>query len=129
MSSEYESFDKLEVCDDLSEPVRNPNDKKLAFCGERSSVTLYNQKRKRNSTTLQLLGTNTDVATENEVSVSTEQNVAQQLHSKHKTVSSGCIENTENKMKKLCGRIVEKSPNLLIMMMYDSTTFQEDWIK
>ena len=44
----------LLVSDDLSEPRRTPDDKKLEFCGERNWETLYNQKRKRNSTVLQI---------------------------------------------------------------------------
>ena len=62
----------------------NPGDTKLVFRGERSSVTLYKQKRKRNSTALQLLEKNSNVATENDVSESREQNVAQRLSSKRK---------------------------------------------
>ena len=56
MWTRYGSFGKLEVSDDLSEPDRNPDDKTFGFCGERSSVTLYKQKLKRNSTALQLVG-------------------------------------------------------------------------
>ena len=67
MWAQYGSFGKLEDFDDNSEPVGNPDDKKLAFCGERSSVTFYKQKRKRISTALLVLGNNTNVATENEV--------------------------------------------------------------
>ena len=65
MWTQYESLDKLEVSNDLWETDRNPDDKTLVFCGERSSVTLYKQKRKRNSTALHLLGGSSDVATEN----------------------------------------------------------------
>ena len=61
-------FWKLEVSDDNSEPGRNPDAKKLEFCGKRSSVTLYKQKRKGNSTALLLLGENSYVAySENDV--------------------------------------------------------------
>ena len=48
--TQYGSFGELEVSDDLLEPERNLDEKKLKFCGERSSVMLYKQKRKRNST-------------------------------------------------------------------------------
>ena len=75
--TQYVSFGKLEVSDDLLEPGRNLDEKKSDFCGERSSVTLYKQKRKRNSTALQLLGGNSDVATEDDVSESRELNVVQ----------------------------------------------------
>ena len=40
---QYGRFGKLEVSHDLREPVRNPHEMKLEFCGERSSVTLYKQ--------------------------------------------------------------------------------------
>ena len=70
MGTQYGSFGKLEVFDDLLLPDRNLDEKKLDFCGEKSSVTLYKQKRKRNSTALQLLGEYSDVATENDVSES-----------------------------------------------------------
>ena len=66
MGTQYGSIGKLEVSDDLLEPDRNQDEKKLEFCGERSSVTLYKQKRKRNSTALQLLE-NWDVATKNDL--------------------------------------------------------------
>ena len=52
---QYGRFGKLEVSHDLWEPVRNPVEKKLKFCGDRSSVTLYKQERKPNSTALQIL--------------------------------------------------------------------------
>ena len=65
MLNQYASFDKLEVSDDHLEPDGNPIAKKLRFSGERSSGTFNKQKRKRNSTALQLLGENTVVATEN----------------------------------------------------------------
>ena len=59
MWTQYGSIGKLEVSDDLLEPDRSLYEKKSDFCGERSSVTLYRQKQKRNSTTSQLLGENT----------------------------------------------------------------------
>ena len=82
MWTQYGTFDELEVSHELWETDRNPDDKKLVFRGERSSVTLY--KLKRNSTSFQLLGGSSDVATENDVSESREQNVSQQLSSKRK---------------------------------------------
>ena len=123
------SFVKMEVSYDHVEPDRIPEEKKWLFCGERSSVTLYKQKQERNCKTLQLLGENSDVATEIDVPVSKEQNVARRLNSKHKFIFIGCIENTENKMKNFSRRNVEKSLYLLIMMMNDSTTFQEKQIQ
>ena len=70
MWTQYGPFTKMEVSHDLWETDRNPDDKKLVFLGDRSSVTLYKQKRKRNSTSLQLLGENSEVATENDMSES-----------------------------------------------------------
>ena len=81
MGTQHGSFGKLEVFADLSEPVRNLDEKKLKFCSERSTVNLYKQKRKQNSTALQLFGENSDVNTKNDVSVSKEQNAAQRLSS------------------------------------------------
>ena len=43
------SFGKLDGFDDHSEPIKDPDAKKLVFCGERSSVMLYKQKQNRNS--------------------------------------------------------------------------------
>ena len=63
----YESFGKVEVSHELSEPRRNPNAKELRFCGGRSSVTFYKQKQKRNATALQLWRESSDVVTENDV--------------------------------------------------------------
>ena len=57
-------------------PDGNQDDKKLEFYDERSSVTLYKQKRKRRSIPLELLGKNSDVAAENDLSQSKEQNIA-----------------------------------------------------
>ena len=54
MWTRHGSFGKLEVFADLSETVRNLDEKKLKFCSERSTVNLYKQKRKQNSTALQL---------------------------------------------------------------------------
>ena len=82
---QYGRFGKLEVSHDLWEPVRNPDEKKLECCGDRSSETCYKPKRKRNSIALQLLGENTKVATKNDVSVSKELNVVQRLSLKHKS--------------------------------------------
>ena len=110
------------------ETDRNPDEKKLVFRGESSSVTLYKQKRKRNSTALQLLGENSDVGTENDVSESRGQNVAQQLSSKRKPFSIGFTDDT-GKKRKIFSRHVENYLYLLIMMMDDSTTFQEEQIQ
>ena len=78
---------------------------------------------------LQLPGENTNVATKNEVSISKEQNVAQRLSSEHKSPPIGCTENTENKGKSFSCRNVGNSFYILIMMMEDSTTFQEEQIQ
>ena len=96
MWTRYRSFGKLEVSDDQSEPDRNLDEKKLKFCGERSSVKLYKQKRKQNSTPLQLFGENSDVTTKNDVSASKEQNAAQRLSSQHKSSPIACKENIEH---------------------------------
>ena len=117
---QYGCFGKLEVSADLSEPVRNPEEKKLKFCGERSTVNLYKQKRKQNSTALQLFGENSDVATKNDVSVSKEQNAAQRLSSEHKSPPIGCKENIEHKEKNSSRRNVGNSLYLLVMIMDDS---------
>ena len=117
MWTQYGSFGKLQVSDNLSEPVSNLDDRKLEFCSERSSEKLYKQKRKPNSTALQLLGENWDVATKNEVSESKEQNVSQRLSLKHKSLPIGCTENTKNKGKDFSRRNVEKSLYLWMMMM------------
>ena len=116
----YGRFGKLEVSHDLWEPVRNPDEKKLELCGERSSVTLYKQKRKRNSTALQLLEEITNVATKNDVSVSKEQNAAQRLSSQHKPSPIGSKENIEHEGKNSSRRNVGNSLYLLVMMMDDS---------
>ena len=60
---------------------------------------------------------------------STEQNVAQRLNSKHKIIPIGCTENTENKKKNFSRSNVGSSLYLMIMMMDDSTTFQEEQIQ
>ena len=86
------TFGKLEVSYDLVEPRRNPDAKKLEFCGERSWVTFYKHKRKRNSKALQLLEENMDVDTEYDLSEGKEQ---------------------------------KNSLYLLIMIIVDSSTFQE----
>ena len=93
MWTRHGSFGKLKFSADLSEPARNLDENKLKFCGERSSVKLYKQKRKQNSTALQLFGENSDVATKNDVSVSKEQNAAQRLSSQQKSPPIGCKEN------------------------------------
>ena len=67
MWTQYGSFGQLEVFLDLWEPVRNPDEKKLEFCGDRSSETCYKPERKRNSIAMELLGENWDVATKNDL--------------------------------------------------------------
>ena len=119
------TFGKLEVSDDLSEPRRNPDDKKMEFCCERSSKTLYKQNGERNSIALQLLGENTDVATENDVSGSKEQNLAQRLKSMLKSSPIGCTEDTENKGKSFSCCNVGNSLYILITMTDDSTIIHE----
>ena len=125
----YRSFGKMEVSDDKWESVSNSDDKKLKFCCERSYVTCYKQERKRNSTALQLLEENTDVATENNVSESKEQNAAQRLISKYKSIPIGCIENTEHERKNFSRRNVEKMLFQLMMMMDDLNTFRQKQIQ
>ena len=95
MWTQYGSFDKLEASHDLWDTDKNPYVKKVVFRVERSSLTLYKQKRKRNSTALQLLGEISDVATENDVSESREQNVVQQWRSKRRLFSIGFTDDTE----------------------------------
>ena len=119
----------MEVSDDTSESDRNLVAKKLGFCGERSSVTLYKQKQKRNSTALQLLRENSEVVFPNDVSVSEEQIVVQRLSLKHKSIPIGCTETIENRRKHFNRRNVGNSLNLLIMMIDDSTTLLEGWIQ
>ena len=98
---QYGRFGKLEVSHDFWEPVRNPDEKKLEFCGDRSSVTLYKQERKPNSTALQLLGENWNVATKNDLPEKKKQNAAQRLSSQLKSPPIGCKESLEHKGKKL----------------------------
>ena len=129
MWTRHGSFGKLEVFADLSEPVRNLDEKKLKFCSERSTVNLYKQKRKQNSTALQLFGGNSDVATKNDVSVSKEQNAAQRLSSEHKSPPIGCKENIEHKGKNSSRRNVGNSLYLLVMMMDDSIISPERQIE
>ena len=129
MWTRHGSFGKLEVFADLSEPVRNLDEKKLKFCSERSTVNLYKQKRKQNSTALQLFGENSDVATKNDVSVSKEQNAAQRLSSEHKSPPIGCKENIEHKEKNSSRRNVGNSLYLLVMMMDDSIISPERQIE
>ena len=125
MWTRHGSFGKLEVFADLSEPVRNLDEKKLKFCSERSTVNLYKQKRKQNSTALQLFGENSDVATKNDVSVSKEQNTAQRLSSQHKSSPIGCKESNEHKGKNSSRRNVGNSLYLLMMIMDDSIISSE----
>ena len=125
MGTQYGSIGKLEVSDDLLEPDRNLEEKKVEFCGERSSVTLYEQKRKRNSTALQLLGENSDVATENDVSESRELNVVQRLSLKHNSPPIGCKENIEHEGKNSSRSIFGNFLHLLVMMMDDSIISHE----
>ena len=129
MWTRHGSFGKLEVSDDLSEPDRNLVEKKLKFCGERSTVNLYKQKRKQNSTALQLFGENSDVATKNDVSVSKEQNAALRLSSQHKSPPIGCKEILEHKRKNSSRRNVGNSLYLLVMMMDDSIISSERQIE
>ena len=126
---QYGRFGKLEVSHDLWKPVKNPDEKKLEFCGERSSMTLYKQERKLNSTALQLLGENWDVATKNDVSVSKEQNAAQRLSSQHKSIPIGYKESIEHKRKNSSRRNVGNSLYLLVMMMDDSIISSERQIE
>ena len=129
MWTRHGSFGKLEVSDDLSKPDRNLDEKKVEFCGERSSVTLYEQKRKRNSTALQLLGENSDIATENDVSESRELNVVQRLSLKHNSPPIGCKENIEHEGKNSSRSNVGNSLHLLVMMMDDSIISHERQIE
>ena len=129
MGTQYGSIGKLEVSDDLSEPCTNPDDNKFVFCGERSSVTLYKQQRKRNSTALQLLGENVDEATKNDVSLSKELNVVQRLSLKHKSIPIGYTENIEHKEKNSSRCNVGNSLYLLVMMMDDSKIAAERQIE
>ena len=92
-------------------------------------MTFYKLKRKRNSIALRLLGENTDVAPENEVSVSKDQKVAMRLNSKPNSIPIGCTENIEHKRKHFSRRNVGNSLFLPIMMMDDSATFQEGWFQ
>ena len=129
MGTQYGSIGKLEVSDDLLELDGNLDEKKLEFCGERSSVSLYKQKRKRNSTALQLLGEYTNVATKNDVSISKEQNAAQRLSSQHKSLPIGCKESIEHKGKNSSRSNVGNSLHLLVMMMDDSIISSERQIE
>ena len=98
MCTQYGFSGQLEVFNYASsEPDGNPDDKKLEICGKVSSVTFFKQKRKRNS--LQLPGEDWDVGTENDLSKgngSKEQNVPQQLNSKHTVLPRGSAGNTKN---------------------------------
>ena len=129
MWTRHGSFGKLEVFADLSEPVRNLDEKKLKFCSERSTANLYKQKRKQTSTALQLFGENSDVATKNDVSVSKEQNAAQRLSSPYKSPPIGCKESIEHKRKNSSRRNVGNSLYLLMMIMDDSIISSERQIE
>ena len=129
MGTQHGSFGKLEISADLSEPVRNLDEKKLKFCSERSTVNLYKQKRKQNSTALQLFGENSDVATKNDVSVSKEQNSALRLSSPYKSPPIGCKESIEHKRKNSSRRNVGNSLYLLMMIMDDSIISSERQIE
>ena len=103
------SFGEFEVLDDLPEPDRNPEAKKLGFCGERSSVMLYKQIAKLQIIAITGRKLNSDVATENDVSETKGQNVARQLSSKRKHLSIGYTENTEIEGKKFSVSVMLKS--------------------
>ena len=92
-------------------------------------MKLYKQKRKQNSTALQLFGENSDVATKNDVSESTGQNVAQQLILKRKLLPIESTENTETKGKDFSRLNGGKSLYLLNMMLDDSTALHEEQIQ
>ena len=78
---------------------------------------------------MQLLGENSDVATENDVSESTELNVVQRLSLKHKSTPIGCKENIEHAGKNSSRRNVGNSLYLLVMMMDDSIISPERQIE
>ena len=129
MRTQYGRFGKLEILHDLWEPVRNPDEKKLEFCGDRSSEICYKPKRKRNSVALQLPGENTNVATKNDMSVSKELKVVQRLSLKHKSIPFGFTKNIEHKGKNFSRRNVGNSLYLLVMMMDDSIISHERQIE
>ena len=129
MWTRHGSFGKLEVSADLSEPVRNLDEKKLKFCSERSTVNLYKQKRKQNSTALQLFGENWNVATKNDLPEKKKQNAAQRLSSQLKSPPIGCKESLEHKGKNSSRRNVGNSLYLLVMMMDDSIISPERQIE
>ena len=123
MWTQCESFGKLEVSNDNSEPDGNLDEKKLEFCAERSSVTLYKLKQKRNCTSLQLQGENKKVATKTDLSVNREQNVVQLLSSKYKSMPMGCTDITEHKGRNFSCRNVGSSLYLLEFSLIPSETF------
>ena len=129
MWTRHGSFGKLEVFADLSEPVRNLDEKKLKFCSERSTVNLYKQKRKQNSTALQLFGENWNVATKNDLPEKKKQNAAQRLSSQLKSPPIGCKESLEHKGKISSRRNVGNSLYLLMMIMDDSIISSERQIE
>ena len=122
-------FGKLETSDHHSELDGKPDAKKLDFCDERSSVMFYKQNGERKSTALQLLEENLEAATDNDVSERRELNGVQRLSFKQEFIPLGCTENIENKRKTFSRRNVGKFLHLLIMMMDDSTMFQEEQIQ
>ena len=67
-----------------------------------------------------------DVATENDVPVREEQNVAQRLNINYKSIPIGRMENTEIKMKNFSRHNVETSLYLLMLLTDDSTIIQEN---
>ena len=129
MWTRHGSFGKLEVSADLSEPVRNLDEKKLKFGSERSTVNLYKQKRKQNSTALQLFGENSNVATENDVSESIVLNVVQRLSLKLNSPPIGCKENIEHEGKNSSRSNFGNFLHLLVMMTDDSIIFHERQIE
>ena len=129
MGTQYGSIGKLEVSDDLLELDGNLDEKKLEFCGERNPVKLYKQKRKQNSTALQLLGENWDVATKNDLPEKKKQNAALRLSSQHKSPPIGCKESNEHKGKNSSRHNVGNSLYLLVMMMDESIISHERQIE
>ena len=126
---QYGRFGKSEDSHDFWEPVRNPDEKKLEFCGDRSSVTLYKQERKPNSTALQLLGENWNVATKNDLPEKKKQNAAQRLSSQLKSLLLDAKRALNTKEKNSSRRNVGNSLYLLVMMMDDSIISSERQIE
>ena len=63
------------------------------------------------------------------MSVSKELNVVQRLKLKYKSIPIGCADDTEKRRKNFSRRKVENSLYLLMIMMDDSTTLQEEQIQ